>query len=383
MRNPNYNQTVNLLLLEDEGGSRRLMVEAIHTVPHVRVIADVPDGAAAIRYLAAHPVDLILTDIRMPHMDGLAFAQWMQGFDPDCPVVVITGFSDFSYARTAVQYGVRDYLTKPIRLRTIAELIERFRPEIVARRESFGTQQNLAIAALESRLNQSLTADPPAPLPDEIVRGMTAPGTVYAAELPEAEMSGTELRNLIAASLPGQQVLTMGVRDGKTYFLLLPGARARAPEHLAEYLALILTTPFTWTKIADVATPADIAALDLLRGPRTTAQQIDQACRYICAHLGEPISREDVANAVCLAPSYFSHLFKECTGTSFSKFLTAERIKRAKQLLTTPATVAEVAESVGFSDRAYFTDVFVRDVGCTPSEYRRRRAAGLIQEDTP
>ena len=142
-----YNQQVNVLLLDDEGGSRRLMVEAIHTVPGARVIANLPDGAAAMRYLSGHAVDLIITDIRMPHVDGLQFAQWMQAFDPECPVVVITGFSDFAYARDAMQFGVRDYLLKPIRLRTFAELIERFRPEIVSRRASFAVQQNIAIAA--------------------------------------------------------------------------------------------------------------------------------------------------------------------------------------------------------------------------------------------
>ena len=61
--------------------------------------------------------------------------------------------------------------------------------------------------------------------------------------------------------------------------------------------------------------------------------------------------------------------------------MTRERIKRAKQLLATPMAVQEVAAAVGFADRAYFTDVFVRDVGCTPSEYRQRRAAGLLTEE--
>ena len=375
-----YNRKVNILLVEDEGGSRRLMVEAIHTVPGARVIANLPDGAAAMRYLTAHAVDLVITDIRMPHMDGLEFAQWMQTFDPDCPVVVITGFSDFSYARTAMQYGVRDYLMKPIRLRTFGELIERFRPEITARRESFAVQQNIAIAAEEAALNRAMTADTPCPLPDSIAARMTVPGTVYEA-WPQTEISTTALRNWIAASLPGQYVLTMGTHDGKTDFLLIPGEHARSPENLAEYAECVMTAPFRWTKIADVAAPADVAALDILRQPSPTAKQIDAACRYIRAHLGEPVSREDVANAVCLAPSYFSHLFKECTGTSFQKFITAERMKRAKQLLATPMAVYEVAESVGFADRAYFTDIFARTVGCTPSEYRHKRAAGLIGED--
>ena len=376
-----YNQQVNVLLLDDEGGSRRLMVDAIHTVPGARVIENLPDGAAAMRYLSSHAVDLIITDIRMPHVDGLQFAQWMQAFDPECPVVVITGFSDFSYARTAMQYGVRDYLMKPIRLRTFGELIERFRPEITARRESFAVQQNIAIAAEEAALNRAMTADAPCKIPDETARRMTAPCTVYEAEIPENTMTQPELRNYIAAALPGQYVLTMGSRGRKTLFLLIPGARARDPENLAEYAENTLEIPFGWTKIADNVTPESLAEMNVLRQPSPAAKQIAAACRYIRAHLGEPFSRDDVANAVCLAPSYFSHVFKECAGISFQKFVTRERIKRAKQLLATPMAVQEVAAAVGFADRAYFTDVFVRDVGCTPSEYRQRRAAGLLTEE--
>lgn len=57
---------------------------------------------------------LIVTDIKMPIMDGLEMIARIQAFDPDVFFIIVSGYEEFQYARTAMKYGVRDYILKPV-----------------------------------------------------------------------------------------------------------------------------------------------------------------------------------------------------------------------------------------------------------------------------
>lgn len=82
------------------------------------------DGRDAISFISQHSVDVILTDIRMPHVSGLELAKYVWENRLKIKILILTGYKDFDYARRACQYGVSDYLLKPT---DIAELYETFR----------------------------------------------------------------------------------------------------------------------------------------------------------------------------------------------------------------------------------------------------------------
>lgn len=75
---------------------------------------DFEDGEEVIEFLQENEADIIITDIRMPNTDGLELAKYVQEHMPKCSVVIETGYEDFQYARNALRYQVKDYLTKPI-----------------------------------------------------------------------------------------------------------------------------------------------------------------------------------------------------------------------------------------------------------------------------
>ena len=101
-------------------------------------------------------------------------------------------------------------------------------------------------------------------------------------------------------------------------------------------------------------------------------RHIRAAKRYVEQHYSEPIQLEDVASAVSLTPAYFSGLFKEKNGCTFSVYLQEIRINAAKALLsTTNLTVKEVCEQVGYHDVKYFSRLFKQYVIITPSLYQK------------
>ena len=99
---------------------------------------------------------------------------------------------------------------------------------------------------------------------------------------------------------------------------------------------------------------------------------IDSALRYIDTHYtDEEISLDSVAIASNISANYLSALFSQKVGLSFVEYVTKKRMNRAKQLLKkTDKRSGEIAVEVGYKDPRYFSFVFKKKTGCTPSQYR-------------
>ena len=94
--------------------------------------------------------------------------------------------------------------------------------------------------------------------------------------------------------------------------------------------------------------------------------------RYIQEHLEQEVSLSVLAEEFHLNSQYISQLFKNEIGVGFLAYLTNVRMEKAKKLLiSTPLSIAEVADKVGYGDYRVFTKVFKKTEGITPSQYRR------------
>lgn len=118
-----------------------------------------------------------------------------------------------------------------------------------------------------------------------------------------------------------------------------------------------------------------LLCLLLLGEPQTAPDGSDciaQAIRFMNRHLFEPISVQQVAEAVCLSPSHFSRRFKARTGYSPYEYIVLRRIDRAKALLTsTDRTVREIAFATGYNSEENFIHSFQKHVGIPPGLFRR------------
>ena len=101
------------------------------------------------------------------------------------------------------------------------------------------------------------------------------------------------------------------------------------------------------------------------------ASVIQQAMEYIRIHLGEDITRDDVAREVCMNADYFSKLFKKKTGLLISEYLLQCRMERARELLKTDMSILNIAMETGFNSSTYFSTLFKKYTGKSPLEYRK------------
>lgn len=98
---------------------------------------------------------------------------------------------------------------------------------------------------------------------------------------------------------------------------------------------------------------------------------IQKATQYIDQHYNQEITLEDIAREVDISPYYLSKLFKEEMGENYIEYLTNQRVEHAKMSLKNISlTIKEVGINVGYSDPNYFSRIFKKYVGVTPSEYR-------------
>lgn len=105
--------------------------------------------------------------------------------------------------------------------------------------------------------------------------------------------------------------------------------------------------------------------------PKRETLITERALRYVREHYAEPIDVNSIAQALGITPNYLSSLFRKCTGEKLNDCLTRVRIDRAKALLeeNPQMRVYDVASAVGYGNERYFSRVFQRRVGMTPSTY--------------
>lgn len=95
---------------------------------------------------------------------------------------------------------------------------------------------------------------------------------------------------------------------------------------------------------------------------------------YIELHYAEELSIHKLANWMNYSENYFSKLFKQCFRVNFTAYLVNYRVEIAKELLSDfDRSVKEVGKACGYEDSNYFTRIFKRVTGCTPTEYRTKR----------
>ena len=106
----------NVYLVEDEYMLREYVkASAIWKNGPYVLCGDASNGEDAWEDIQTLPVDILLTDIKMPFMDGLELSRLVRKNRPEIKVIILSGYDDFSYAKQALALGVTDYLLKPLK----------------------------------------------------------------------------------------------------------------------------------------------------------------------------------------------------------------------------------------------------------------------------
>lgn len=384
---------MNILVVDDEpiirSGIQRTIERAFPQ--HRVVLAEGPIDA--VQRLKNELIDLVLTDVLMPGMNGLELMEVSRTLHPDAKWVVISAYSEFEYAKKAVRLGARDYLLKPIGKDILVELIKKMGEEIAERnvraKESLLLKQNLRFLreAVFARWASGLD------LGGIDLASFTESYPDFHLLMVHVESdTDTKLEHFIVENVMNELIGSFGRGfvasiDAKSLLGLVKlerGGMAGLNEELRSCLKRYLKKPFQLLMSSRIEDPSRVPE-EVQRMRESSEYQVydhyasggeqavEVALQYIKARYGAELSLEKVASVVYLNPAYFSQLFKQKTGQGFKEYITQLRLDHAMEMLgESELKVGDIAERVGYPDVRHFSQVFRKKLGSTPSEYREQ-----------
>lgn len=135
---------ISVIVADDEFFARKALIKMLKEIPvEIEICGEAENGVEVLEILEHQKADIVVTDIRMPEMDGLELAKEISERFPEVFVVIESGYADFDYARTAIHYGVKEYMTKPIKSGELEKAIKRIEEEKQKAQESI--EQQIAV----------------------------------------------------------------------------------------------------------------------------------------------------------------------------------------------------------------------------------------------
>ena len=127
---------MNIIIVDDEPKIRKGLGRLLGLREGWIVSGAFAEAESALAFLYENEVDVIITDIQMPGMQGLDMVHHIREVNREIPVIIISGYSRFDYAQRAIELGVRKYITKPTSPEEITQTLEQIEQELSARAEA-------------------------------------------------------------------------------------------------------------------------------------------------------------------------------------------------------------------------------------------------------
>jgi two-component system NtrC family sensor kinase len=137
-----------ILIVDDEEIIVRLLSMSLRSDGYETVTAN--SGQEGLEVFQAQSPDIVVTDIKMPGMDGLELLKKIKEIDPEKEVIIVTGHGDIDSTITALQYGASDFINKPVRDEALAIALERAKTKIAIRQQLAEYTENLEIKVAEA-----------------------------------------------------------------------------------------------------------------------------------------------------------------------------------------------------------------------------------------
>ena len=407
-------RTFTVMLADDE---KTLLMGMLQGVPWndfgFNLVAVADNGQDALELIKEIHPDLLISDIRMPFMDGLELARILRENLVNIKIVLLSGFDDFNYAKKALRYEVSDYLLKPVDLEEFTGLLKRMHDEIENEIETRLSRErqlklyNDNLPAIQKnmleRLFQINNEDAVIEKSQLEDVGIILPGAfvqVIYAEIPEDSsnslntMSVTEIIRDMLNNAGKVYMLKNGA--GWLYFICLEKSDdVQLVLKALEEAAVSAKKLFGYAFSCGAGIPVDDIVL-----AKESYQQAKKAIsynklqkddsvtyyndvlmnddlhvkEYVDKNYRDPdISIDSICQELHISASHFSKIFKRQTGTSFSIYRAQKRITEAEHLLlTTDLKSREIGELVGYQEPNYFSYVFKKQKNLSPAIFRKQ-----------
>lgn len=307
------------------------------------------NGLEALEILSRQHVDVVLTDIRMPFVDGLELLKRIKAEQLCRCVILFSEFAEFVYARAGIINGAFDYIVKPLDNEKVAATMDRaydFLLELVS------------AAVLDSPLIETIA--------DMILKNAGTSAMSYASRFVDRLLlqSSNRLEITLAMNNALEQLAQLIIKNRPWIIRFVPildlcrlNAGYDGGRQLKElFLHKIEVLLHEVNKFV----------------VKSKKRLVQNVCQYVLDHVETECGLQMVADTFYVNKKYLSAMMKRELGIGFVEYMTYIKVERAKvMLLNADVKIGEVASALHFSDADYFSKIFKKVTTYTPSAYKR------------
>ncbi len=375
----------------------------------MEVVGDAANGRQALEIYERERPDIVLTDIRMPVMDGLELIARIREEDKKTGIVILTCYEEFGYLQEALRMGVSDYILKlkmkPAEIEAAMAKVkkkldedeengagpdgaEEFRLQKEEELKRYIFYHQVSIGFFRSRMERLNLAVKE----KDMVLLRVVIQRYEKARLKIMDDRGMLIRFVILNTTEEIMEKYGGgetIQEGPDCFLLFMNVvndpkdedswMEKMQKEISHVLSNFMGVRTVWGVSSVFQSFTELPdkyqeCCQKMQDERVDLSvEIYEAVRYIEGNLTQRLTLNQVASSINLSPNYLSSLFKKELGVGFVDYITEKRVERAKELLeNTGLKTYEVAQQAGFVDESYFSKTFKRLTGKRPSAFRKR-----------
>jgi two-component system response regulator YesN len=353
---------VKIIIVDDEILIRKGIATSVNWEEiGIDEVIEASNGQQALELILKNDVDIVLTDIKMPKMDGIALIEQLKSCRPQTVTVVLSCVNDMEVVRQALKFGgALDYIPKLSM--TTEELVD-----TINRAITYVHKNTTSIPTEKQKILPSFfTLEHEENLRNAIEYGDAATLKQVTEHILKSAYS---LKSFWKESREWEEIFGVFSNIAKKYAI-------DANKFFSNYKTI--------RQVLEEAKSIDevMGFLgEMAVGIKTAVEQgrkenydaaINKAILFVNNGYNQNIKLKDVAGHVNMSESYFSKYFKKIMKTNFIEYVNQIRVERAKELLARKRiTIQEVSELMGYTNCSYFTQVFKEIEGITPKQYQK------------
>lgn len=409
--------TYKVMIADDEPIMRKALQSLIDwKAIDCEIIHVAANGQEVLEFLGGHRVDILITDIKMPGVDGIELSKYIWENKLSTKVILLTAYADFSYAQSAVRYDVVEYVTKTGAFDELLQAVERCKTllnernmfmleDTLLKKEKFFRgvydgniydkipdqfeelnlhAESYVVVFFKFLMDESSDRSKKVKLYDSLQKFFELAfseqflhGMFYKKDMYGLVLKNSFEKDLTQDYLKETCIKVMDMMDNfmELYVYIGISAIHNEIEELSdayEEAQTALNHGYV-EKNEKMNFYMDEMRTEVLPviSFHVKQQLVKESLEYIEKYYQQTISVSDIAGSVGTSTSYLSRIFKESTGETIIRTINQKRIEKAKAYLKeTDLKVYEVADILGFENVTYFSRFFKKHTGVSPKEYK-------------
>lgn len=395
---------MRVLIVEDEYITRNFLGSIINWEKHdMTLVSLAKDGLEALNIIKQDNIDIVITDLKMPKIDGNTLIKSLKEINFKGKIIVLSNYDDFSLVKEAMKNGAYEYLLKvTISKSELLEVLEKARSDLLKSNKLIRDSNIVEISSEKLKVNEylerylkgekNITIDKV--LEKKYLNNynflyLRALNTDVESSEKEKKLS-TFISNVInscALHINSKLISLIHIRRNEFGIIIKTDNKIDDINLLARNITRNVNQYLNikFEKVIHKQCKEIKECLLLIENERQKSnykinskviecrKEIKKIIEYINNNLEKKLNLELLAKVINMNESYLSRIFKEELDMTLSDYIRITRLEKAKELLKDhDIRIKDVAISVGIHDQLYFSRLFTKFFNVTPTEYREK-----------